>query len=256
MSGQTQPGTALQALAEKLRTDAIAIFGEGQAERDIIEWFYIAMLAAAQSAPAGEQPAPYGWVAAGQFFTGRESAVNAAGKTPCVEVYSRPQVLAILARSAERQALAEELARLLKQSGDEFRALKSAPVGEREALSAFTAWGESVGLSPALQTVGELKAFKAGAEWQARAALSPARENVREWIPVSERLPADSRDVLVYCSDTDEHMVGSSMGCGRFAFAYSERGTRICCRPSHWRYIDEGDKPAALAASTEQEVKP
>ena len=47
MSGQTQPETALQALAEKLRTDAIAIFGDGQAERDIIEWFYSAMLAAA-----------------------------------------------------------------------------------------------------------------------------------------------------------------------------------------------------------------
>ena len=52
MSGQTQPGTALQALAEKLRTDAIAIFGEGQAERDIIEWFYAAMLA--QPAQHGE----------------------------------------------------------------------------------------------------------------------------------------------------------------------------------------------------------
>lgn len=46
MSEQTQPGTALQSLAEKLRTDAIAIFGEGQAERDIIEWFYGALLAA------------------------------------------------------------------------------------------------------------------------------------------------------------------------------------------------------------------
>ena len=79
-------------------------------------------------------------------------------------------------------------------------------------------------------------------------------EAVREWIPVSERLPADSRDVLVYCSDTDEHMVGSSMGCGRFAFAFSERGTRICCKPSHWRYIDESDKPD-LAASTGQEVE-
>lgn len=135
MSGQTQPETALQSLAEKLRTDAIAIFGDGQAERDIIEWFYAALLAAAQSAPAGEQPAPYGWVAAGQFFTGRESAVNAAGKTPCVEVYSRPQVLAELARSAVRQAAAEELARQLRQTCDELRALKSAPAGEREPVA-------------------------------------------------------------------------------------------------------------------------
>ena len=54
MSGQTQPETALQALAEKLRTDAIAIFGEGQAERDIIEWFYGALLAAAPAKPAAQ----------------------------------------------------------------------------------------------------------------------------------------------------------------------------------------------------------
>lgn len=62
---------------------------------------------------------------------------------------------------------------------------QAAPVGEREALSAFTAWGESVGLSPALQTVGELKAFEAGAEWQARAALAQ-----------SERVPEAVRDAL------------------------------------------------------------
>ena len=91
----------------------------------------------------------------------------------------------------------------------------------------------------------ERLAFQAGAAWQ--------RAQMGEWIPVSERLPADSRDVLVYCSDTDEHMVGSSMGCGRFAFAFSERGTLICCKPSHWRYIDEGDKPAAQSASTAQQ---
>ena len=129
-------------------------------------------------------------------------------------------------------------------------AAKSAPAGEREA---FEAWfDESVKPSvsygsPDILRRSNLPAFQAGAAWQ--------RAQMGEWIPVSERLPADSREVLVYCSDTDEHMVGSSMGCGRFAFAFSERGTRICCKPSHWRYIDECDKPAALAAGTGQEVE-
>ena len=58
MSGQTQPETALQSLAEKLRTDAIAIFGEGQAERDIIEWFYGSLLAAAPATPAARWAVP------------------------------------------------------------------------------------------------------------------------------------------------------------------------------------------------------
>ena len=58
MSEQTKPETALQSLAEKLRTDAIAIFGEGQAERDIIEWFYGALLAAAPATPAAQVAVP------------------------------------------------------------------------------------------------------------------------------------------------------------------------------------------------------
>lgn len=41
-----------------------------------------------------ELPPPYGWVAAGEFFTDRAKAIEAAEKTPCVEVYSRPQMLA------------------------------------------------------------------------------------------------------------------------------------------------------------------
>jgi hypothetical protein len=90
------------------------------------------MLAAAHQ-PASRQeqgddetPAPYGWVGAGQFFTAREDAADAAGKTPCVEVYSRPQLLAVLARSAERQEVAEELARQVRLSGDEVRRLREA----------------------------------------------------------------------------------------------------------------------------------
>jgi len=72
-----------------------------------------------------ETPEPYGWIAAGKFFTCREDAIDAAGKTSCLEVYSRPQLIGVLARSAGRQTVAEELARLLKRSGDEVRELKA-----------------------------------------------------------------------------------------------------------------------------------
>lgn len=153
---------------------------------------------AAQPAPAGEQPAPYGWVAAGQFFAAREDAVDAAEKTPCVEVYSRPQVLAILDRSAERQTLAEELARQLRQTCDELRALKSAPSGEREA---FDKWfraeqliADHIDTTFLSEAFLPYKAFKAGAAQQRtqaervpegwrdgyRAAMNSAGWGVRE----------------------------------------------------------------------------
>jgi len=47
-------------------------------------------------------PEPYGWVAVGGFFTDREKAIQAAEKTPCIEVYSRPQLLAA-ARPAQTE---------------------------------------------------------------------------------------------------------------------------------------------------------
>ena len=90
-------------------------------------------------AQAGEPPAPYGWVAVGQLFTSREDAADAAGKTPCVEVYSRSQVLAILARSAERQALAEELTRQnseLKSIDERTAELETELAAARETLNA------------------------------------------------------------------------------------------------------------------------
>lgn len=78
------------------------------------------------------------------------------------------------------QRLMEEVARLNQPA--------SASDG-RATLSAFTALGESIGLSPALQTVGELKAFKAGAEWKARAALSANHsEQVRQMVPGDDEL--------------------------------------------------------------------
>ena len=76
MSEQTQPETALQSLAEKLRTDAIAIFGEGQAERDIIEWFYGSLLAAAPAVKAEQELCE---------FHGDDSSAcrKYSGKVPC-----------------------------------------------------------------------------------------------------------------------------------------------------------------------------
>lgn len=68
-------------------------------------------------------PEPYGWIAAGNFYTEREAAISAAGKTPCIEVYSRRQMDASERRSAERQGVAEELARLLNAAGNETREL-------------------------------------------------------------------------------------------------------------------------------------
>ncbi|PKM01051.1 MAG: hypothetical protein CVV19_00560 [Gammaproteobacteria bacterium HGW-Gammaproteobacteria-9] len=76
--------------------------------------------------PKEEIPKPDGWVAAGRFFTDRDEAIAAAEKTPCVDVYLRPSLLTILARSAERQSVAEELARLLSQANCDIRQLNAA----------------------------------------------------------------------------------------------------------------------------------
>lgn len=38
-------------------------------------------------------PEPYGWVGGGVFFHDRSKAIEAAAKSPCVEVYLRSQVL-------------------------------------------------------------------------------------------------------------------------------------------------------------------
>lgn len=79
-------------------------------------------------------------------------------------------------------------------------------------------------------------------------------QRLRDWVACVERLPADKRDVMVYCADSDEHMVGASLGDGLFLFATASHGEKVVCRPTHWRYIDESDKPA-IAASTGQEVE-
>ncbi|MBV6947234.1 DUF551 domain-containing protein [Escherichia coli] len=57
------------------------------------------------------------------------------------------------------------------------------------------------------------------------------------WISCSEQMP-NEEDVLVYCSDTKEQMVGFHKGKGLFQFFYMN-GVDGVCEPSHWMPIPE-----------------
>lgn len=57
------------------------------------------------------------------------------------------------------------------------------------------------------------------------------------WISCSERMP-NEEDVLVYCSDTKEKMVGFHKGKGLFQFFYMN-GVEGVCEPSHWMPLPE-----------------
>ncbi|HAL9140167.1 TPA: DUF551 domain-containing protein [Escherichia coli] len=57
------------------------------------------------------------------------------------------------------------------------------------------------------------------------------------WISCSERMP-NEEDVLVYCSDTKEQMVGFHKGKGLFQFFYMN-GVEVVCEPSHWMPLPE-----------------
>lgn len=57
------------------------------------------------------------------------------------------------------------------------------------------------------------------------------------WIRCSERMPSEE-DVLVYCSDTKEQMVGFHKGKGLFQFFYMN-GVEGVCEPSHWMPLPE-----------------
>lgn len=64
---------------------------------------------------------------------------------------------------------------------------------------------------------------------------SPVTPSV--WISCSERMP-NEEDVLVYCSDTKEQMVGFHKGKGLFQFFYMN-GVEGVCEPSHWMPLPE-----------------
>ncbi|EMU7405303.1 DUF551 domain-containing protein [Escherichia coli] len=57
------------------------------------------------------------------------------------------------------------------------------------------------------------------------------------WISCSERMP-NEEDILVYCSDTKEQMVGFHKGKGLFQFFYMN-GVDGVCEPSHWMPLPE-----------------
>ncbi|HCO9699245.1 TPA: DUF551 domain-containing protein [Escherichia coli] len=64
---------------------------------------------------------------------------------------------------------------------------------------------------------------------------SPATPD--DWISCSERMP-NEEDVLVYCSDTKEQIVGFHKGKGLFQFFYMN-GVEGVCEPSHWMPLPE-----------------
>lgn len=57
------------------------------------------------------------------------------------------------------------------------------------------------------------------------------------WIKCSEQMP-NEEDVLVYCSDTKEQMVGFHKGNGLFQFFYMN-GVEGVCEPTHWMPLPE-----------------
>lgn len=79
------------------------------------------------------------------------------------------------------------------------------------------------------------KAIRKGPDMPEAAGNYPVTPD--GWISCSERMP-NEEDVLVYCSDTKEMMVGFHKGKGLFQFFYMN-GVEGVCEPSHWMPLPE-----------------
>lgn len=67
-----------------------------------------------------------------------------------------------------------------------------------------------------------------------REQLEASQPVVPEWRAINSRHPAHHADVLIYCTESDEQMVGYRFSDTEFAYAVDENGTVIVCEPSHW----------------------
>ncbi|EON3768123.1 ead/Ea22-like family protein [Escherichia coli] len=92
-------------------------------------------------------------------------------------------------------------------------------------------------LESAEKRIAELKAEPVSQTYKLNQLSGNSPVTQDSWISCSERMP-NEEDVLVYCSDTKEQMVGFHKGKGLFQFFYMN-GVEGVCEPSHWMPLPE-----------------
>ncbi len=92
-------------------------------------------------------------------------------------------------------------------------------------------------LETAKKRIAELEAELVSQTYKLNALSGNSPVTPDSWISCSDRMP-NEEDVLVYCSDTKEQMVGFHKGKGLFQFFYMN-GVEGVCEPSHWMPLPE-----------------
>lgn len=99
-----------------------------------------------------------------------------------------------------------------------------------------------VELEAAKKRIAELEAEPVSQTYKLNELSGNYPATPDSWISCSERMP-NEEDVLVYCSDTKEQMVGFHKGKGLFQFFYMN-GVEGVCEPSHWMPLPEPPQEA------------
>ncbi|MDX8114609.1 ead/Ea22-like family protein [Escherichia coli] len=99
-----------------------------------------------------------------------------------------------------------------------------------------------VELEAAKKRIAELEAEPVSQTYKLNELSGNSPVTPDGWISCSERMP-NEEDVLVYCSDTKEQMVGFHKGKGLFQFFYMN-GVDGVCEPSHWMPLPEPPQEA------------